>query len=335
MRNKLFFTLMTVLSFGLLNVAAQESPKPPMPIKSISGGVLNGKATTLTKPAYPAAARAVNAGGAVNVQVTIDENGDVISASAVSGHPLLRKASEQAALTSKFAPTTLQDQPVKVTGVIVYNFVSPMTFTQIGYELALAETSQSMTKSKLGLIRQTFSPSWAEEIEALTTLDSRLTTKVAQEKSVQTSAPTNAEAVKLNPPNGIYQGSNGGIVTRIGSVGMSATEKYVLDGESVAIIRELQSKLESRLNNKDNVLWSFRLGKILGKLKAEVDSDEKMRANLAELNQLGAVIPSGISESAAAGIKELNESGEQTTADGARREKILQLIENLQNSKIY
>lgn len=89
----------------------------------ISGGVLNGKATSLPRPPYPAAARAVKASGAVNVQVTIDENGNIISASAVSGHPLLRQAAEQAAREAKFAPTLLEGIPVSVTGIIVYNFV--------------------------------------------------------------------------------------------------------------------------------------------------------------------------------------------------------------------
>lgn len=103
------------------------TPKPtakPIP-KTVSGGVVNSKATNLVKPSYPAAARAVRAGGAVNVQVTISETGSVISASAVSGHPLLRGAAESAARASRFSPTLLSGQPVKVTGVIVYNFVAP------------------------------------------------------------------------------------------------------------------------------------------------------------------------------------------------------------------
>ena len=91
--------------------------------RTINGGVINGKATNLVKPEYPAAARAVRASGAVNVQVTIDEQGNVISASAVSGHPLLRAAAVQAARASTFSPTRLSGQPVKVTGIIVYNFV--------------------------------------------------------------------------------------------------------------------------------------------------------------------------------------------------------------------
>ncbi len=60
--------------------------------KTISGGILYGKAIDLPKPAYPSAARAVRASGAVNVQVMVDENGNVISATAISGHPLLRQA---------------------------------------------------------------------------------------------------------------------------------------------------------------------------------------------------------------------------------------------------
>jgi len=84
---------------------------------------INNNASILAKPNYPAAARAVRASGAVNVQVTIDEDGEVVMANAVSGHPLLRQAAERAARESRFTPTTLEGQPVKVRGIIVYNFV--------------------------------------------------------------------------------------------------------------------------------------------------------------------------------------------------------------------
>lgn len=102
----------------------RKTPTPtPTPVpKVVSGGVVNGKAVNLVKPPYPPAAKAVRASGQVQVQVTIDENGNVISASAVSGHALLRGAAEQAARSSKFSPTMLSGQKVKVTGVIVYNF---------------------------------------------------------------------------------------------------------------------------------------------------------------------------------------------------------------------
>jgi TonB family protein len=107
-----------------------SEPTPPPPIKAvpkiISGGVLNGKATFLPKPPYPPAAKAVRASGSVSVQVTVDENGNVVTASAVSGHPLLRAAAAQAARQAKFAPTMLSGQRVKVSGVLTYNFVPDM-----------------------------------------------------------------------------------------------------------------------------------------------------------------------------------------------------------------
>ncbi|CAN5404803.1 hypothetical protein BH10ACI2_BH10ACI2_02530 [soil metagenome] len=91
--------------------------------KTVSGGVLNGTAMELAKPTYPPAAKAVRAGGAVSVQVLIFEDGTVYSGAAVSGHPLLRHAAEIAACGSKFSPTLLEGTPVKVSGVITYNFV--------------------------------------------------------------------------------------------------------------------------------------------------------------------------------------------------------------------
>lgn len=100
--------------------SAASAPPPP---KTISGGVLNGKAISKPQPAYPAIAKAAKASGTVTVQVLVDESGNVVTASAVSGHPLLRASAVAAARQAKFSPTKLSGQPVKVTGVITYNFV--------------------------------------------------------------------------------------------------------------------------------------------------------------------------------------------------------------------
>lgn len=93
--------------------------------KTISGGVLNGKATSLPKPVYPPIAKQVNASGTVVVQVLVDEDGDVVSAHAVSGHPLLQAPAVAAARQAKFSPTKLSGKPVRVRGVIQYNFSPP------------------------------------------------------------------------------------------------------------------------------------------------------------------------------------------------------------------
>ncbi|NNF00312.1 MAG: TonB family protein [Pyrinomonadaceae bacterium] len=97
------------------------TPKKNIPSR-ISGGVVNGKAIRLPVPAYPSAARASRVAGMVSVQVVISKSGSVMSARAVSGHPLLRSAAVQAARRAKFRPTMLSGQPVEVSGRIVYNF---------------------------------------------------------------------------------------------------------------------------------------------------------------------------------------------------------------------
>lgn len=101
----------------------KEAVKKPS-TNRVSLGVINGKAKSLVTPPYPLPARAVRAAGVVNVQVAIDEKGNVTSANAVDGHPLLRQAAENAARASKFNPTLLSNEPVKVTGVIVYKFAA-------------------------------------------------------------------------------------------------------------------------------------------------------------------------------------------------------------------
>ncbi|MDT5124302.1 MAG: periplasmic protein TonB [Acidobacteriota bacterium] len=111
-------------------IVVEPTPPPPKPTPAqvpktpIAGGVMNGKAISLPKPAYPPIAKAAHASGTVTVQVTINESGKVISAHAVSGHPLLQQSAVQAAYQARFTPTQLSGQPVKVTGVISYNFVA-------------------------------------------------------------------------------------------------------------------------------------------------------------------------------------------------------------------
>jgi TonB family protein len=94
---------------------------------TVPGGVLNGKAVKLEQPPYPAMARQDHASGLVQVQVLIDETGRVIQAKTVNPgnlHPALVAAAENAARHSAFTPTLLSGHPVKVYGIIIYNFVA-------------------------------------------------------------------------------------------------------------------------------------------------------------------------------------------------------------------
>jgi TonB family protein len=98
------------------------APTPPPPKILKVSTVLNGRAIQLPKPPYPQLAKIAGVTGVVTVQVLIDESGRVLSAQAISGHPLLRSAAAQAARQARFSPTMLGDQAVKVSGVITYNF---------------------------------------------------------------------------------------------------------------------------------------------------------------------------------------------------------------------
>ena len=100
----------------------RRETKPPQP-KLVSLGVIESKVIRKAVPPYPELAKRARASGPVPVQILLDEQGRVVSARATAGHPLLRSAAEQAAYQTRFSPTLLSQQPVKVSGVITFNFV--------------------------------------------------------------------------------------------------------------------------------------------------------------------------------------------------------------------
>jgi protein TonB len=65
-------------------------------------------------PEYPVLARQTRVQGTVVVDAVIDEKGNVVQAHVVSGHPLLLDAALKAVLQWKYAPTSLNGQPVSV-----------------------------------------------------------------------------------------------------------------------------------------------------------------------------------------------------------------------------
>jgi protein TonB len=109
----------------IVKTEAEAPAAPPArtgPLKPVSGGILNGKAISLPAPSYPEMAKRARAAGVVEVEVVIDITGKVISAKATKGQALLMLAAEQAAKLARFTPTLLSGQPVRITGVITYNF---------------------------------------------------------------------------------------------------------------------------------------------------------------------------------------------------------------------
>jgi len=105
--------------FHIAPPADPGTPPPPPP-----GGSAQG-ALKRVQPVYPPVAKAAGAQGTVAVEIVINETGEVISAKAVEGHPLLHQASVEAARQWQFKPTEVDGNPVKVTGRVTFNFVLP------------------------------------------------------------------------------------------------------------------------------------------------------------------------------------------------------------------
>jgi TonB family protein len=105
---------------GAVAVAATPSKGSPL-----QGGGLSGKAVKRVPPTYPAVAKAAGAQGPVTVQIVVNEAGEVESAKADSGHPLLQSAAVDAARQWQFSPTKLSGNAVKVSGTISFVFSLP------------------------------------------------------------------------------------------------------------------------------------------------------------------------------------------------------------------
>lgn len=108
----------------------------PMPVPDVRrslpeyvdlGQLSDHQTVKLVKPVYSRAAINARISGQVIVEVELDKEGNVTKAKTKTGHPYLRRSSEDAALESKFKPATFDGVPVKAKGTVVYNYV-PNTF---------------------------------------------------------------------------------------------------------------------------------------------------------------------------------------------------------------
>lgn len=92
--------------------------------------ILNGNAISLPIPEYPKEAARKELRGTVNVSVLIDEKGDVISATAVSGNEIFRKSAEEAVKKARFKKMIRNCEPHKYTGIVMFNFTKDMNETE-------------------------------------------------------------------------------------------------------------------------------------------------------------------------------------------------------------
>lgn len=115
-----FFNSFKTLPVAPLTPSPQATP-PPKEIL-VQGGVMQGAVLKRVMPGYLPLAKAAGVSGRVDVQVVISEEGRVIEAEVVSSPPLLWEAALKAAKQWVFKPTELSGVPVKVKGVLGFNF---------------------------------------------------------------------------------------------------------------------------------------------------------------------------------------------------------------------
>ena len=95
----------------------------PRPAVAVENEALSNRVISLPRPIYPEEARQAKVGGVVRVLATVDEQGQVVDAEAISGSPLLQQAAVDAAKQAKFEPLLNAGRPVKTKTTISYNFV--------------------------------------------------------------------------------------------------------------------------------------------------------------------------------------------------------------------
>ena len=101
-------------------------PPPQQPVAKrivrVGSNLKPPRQTYSVQPEYPVLARQTHVAGTVVVNAVIDEDGNVVGARALSGHPLLIPAALKAVLQWKYEPTLLNGTPVAVEMEVTVHF---------------------------------------------------------------------------------------------------------------------------------------------------------------------------------------------------------------------
>jgi TonB family protein len=146
--------------------------------------VLPGIAIKKVAPSYPPTAKAARASGPVLVQVLISETGEVLTEAILSGHPLLRETALQAARKWIFRPTTLSGRPVKIRGLLQFNFIL------VDEELSPTQDVRSATKYAINTERLNNQPVEGIECEGTRTVTTMPVGAIGNDRPIETVSET-------------------------------------------------------------------------------------------------------------------------------------------------
>lgn len=88
----------------------------------VGGNVQASKLVNKVSPVYPQKAKEEGVEGAVVLQITVNERGEVSDIQVVSGHELLSEAAVEAVKQWRYSPTLLNGEPVPVVATVTVQF---------------------------------------------------------------------------------------------------------------------------------------------------------------------------------------------------------------------
>jgi len=106
----------------LLSSASSTPSKPSLATTRISQGVSQGLLIKRVQPKYPRAALSAHTQGAVQIEATIDKEGNVNNLKVLSGDPVLARAALEAVRQWRYKPYYLNGEPVEVETQVTINF---------------------------------------------------------------------------------------------------------------------------------------------------------------------------------------------------------------------
>lgn len=218
-------------------------------VGDIKGNIGEARPILLPKPVFSDEAKEFGFDGRVRVEIVIDKSGIVTSAKAVSGNQALYKASEDAALKSKFSTTKISQKAESYAAYLIYEFnIKTPNWFKVGYELALFEKFPAIDYLSTGLIKKVFQPDWEAENEL-----------ILQLADIKRTTPA--------PPKPMFVAQMIQNSRTSSSASQSITGKVYVPGNAtqtrpnlISISQNLTSQLRGRLGNNTQNLWRFNLG---------------------------------------------------------------------------
>lgn len=279
----LFLMVGAVSFFGQAPVIKDNTnpnkPAEPYKVDDVRGNIKR-RAIYLPKPIFPREALEAGADGTVKVEIVLGADGRVVSAKAVSGHPLLYRTAEEAARQTVFRRLETTDPNATETGILTYSFsIEKDNWVRIGFILTSIQKIPTLRGLIVPRVAKAFQKDWTEEHEMLA--------KLAEMRRVEIETDNNNPATTGRPglirspavTNGTPQ------ATLKSEMRVQVPIPNPPTPERIALAQNLSASLQSRLGNEDANLWLFNTGVNLAKASELLRNPNDWRSAASLLRQ--------------------------------------------------